>query len=60
MENAYKRELRRSPLYLLLWTVLGLFYFSQGLTQRLASHDTPPPGGITWLRGSWEPMHGHC
>lgn len=55
MENAYKRELRRFPLYLLLWTVLGLFYFSQGLTQRLASHDTTPWWHylVAWLLGAY-------
>jgi two-component system, LytTR family, sensor kinase len=42
MENAFKRDLRNYPLYFLLWTVLGLFYFSQGLTQRLVWHDPTP------------------
>lgn len=34
--------MRNYPLYFLLWTVAGLFYFSQGLAQRLVSHDTNP------------------
>ena len=42
MEAALKRDLRNYPLYFLLWTVLGLFYFSQGVTQRLISHDPIP------------------
>jgi len=33
MEDGFRRNLRNYPLYFLLWTVLGLFYFSQGLTQ---------------------------
>jgi two-component system LytT family sensor kinase len=42
MEGSFKRDLRNYPLYFLLWTGWGLFYFSQGLTQRLVSHDTTP------------------
>jgi two-component system LytT family sensor kinase len=53
MENAFKRDLRNYPLYFLLWTVLGLFYFSQGLTQRLVSHDPTPWWHylVAWLSG---------
>jgi sensor histidine kinase YesM len=29
-------------MYFLLWTVLGLFYASQGITQRFVSHDPSP------------------
>jgi hypothetical protein len=39
MDDGFKRDLRNYPLYFLLWTVLGLFYFSQGVTQRLVAHD---------------------
>src|SRR5215469_10147620 len=42
MANSFKRDVRNYPLYFLLWTGWGLFYFSQGLTQRLVSHDTTP------------------
>lgn len=42
MESSFKRDVRNYPLYFLLWTVAGLFYFSQGLTQRLVSHDATP------------------
>jgi two-component system, LytTR family, sensor kinase len=42
METGFKRDLRNYPLYFLLWTVFGLFYFSQGLTQRFVSHDPTP------------------
>ncbi len=42
MENGFKRDLENYPWYFLLWTVLGLFYFSQSLTQRLIWHDLIP------------------
>jgi signal transduction histidine kinase len=53
MENSFKRDVRKYPLYFLLWTVLGLFYFSQGLTQRLVSHDPTPWWRylVAWLLG---------
>src|SRR5690242_367291 len=53
MENAFKRDLRNYPLYFLLWTVLGLFYFSQGLTQRLRFNDPTPWWHylVAWLLG---------
>jgi two-component system, LytTR family, sensor kinase len=53
MENGFKRDLRNYPLYFLLWTVLGLFYFSQGLTQRFLSHDPTPWWHylLAWLSG---------
>lgn len=52
-ENAFRRDLRNYPLYFLLWTVLGLFYFSQGVTQRLVSHDATPWWRylVAWLLG---------
>jgi two-component system, LytTR family, sensor kinase len=53
MENGFKRDLRNYPLYFLLWTVLGLFYFSQSLTQRFVSHDPTPWWHylLAWLSG---------
>jgi two-component system LytT family sensor kinase len=53
METAFRRDLRNYPLYFLLWTVLGLFYFSQGLTQSLVSHDPTPWWHylLAWLSG---------
>ena len=53
MENGIKRDLRNYPLYFLLWTVLGLFYFSQGLTQRLGRIDPTPWWHylVAWLLG---------
>jgi two-component system, LytTR family, sensor kinase len=53
MESAFKRDLRNYPLYFLLWTVLGLFFFSQGVTQRLLRHDPTPwwHSLVGWLIG---------
>lgn len=53
MDSRFKRDLRNYPLYFLLWTVLGLFYFSQGLVERLVSHDPTPWWHylLAWLSG---------
>ena len=53
MENGFKRDLRNYPLYFLLWTILGLFYFSQGITQGLLTHDPTPWWHylVAWLLG---------
>lgn len=53
MENSFKRDVRNYPLYFLLWTLFGLFYFSQGLTQRLVLHDPTPWWRylVAWLVG---------
>lgn len=53
MENGFKRDLRNYPLYFLLWTVLGLFYFSQGLVQSLVWHEPTPWWHylLAWLSG---------
>ena len=53
MENSFKHELKNYPLYFLLWTGFGLFYFSQGLTQRLVFHDPVPWWRylVAWLLG---------
>ena len=42
MESAFRRDLRNYPRYFILWTVLGIFYSSQAMTQRLVSHDPTP------------------
>jgi|SRR5271169_2987346 len=39
MESALKRDLRNYPLYFLIWTIIGVFFFSQGLVQNFFSHD---------------------
>lgn len=53
MESPFRRDVRNYPLYFLLWTVAGLFFFSQGLTERLVSHDTTPWWHylVGWLLG---------
>lgn len=55
MDDAFKRDLRRYPLYFLLWTVLDLFYFSQGLTHRLISYDPTPwwHSLVAWMLGAY-------
>lgn len=52
-EGSFQRDLGNYPLYFLLWTVLGLFYFSQGVSQKLVSHDTTPWWRylVAWLLG---------
>jgi signal transduction histidine kinase len=42
MDNSFKRDLRNYRLYFVLWTGLGLFNFTHGLTQRLILHDPSP------------------
>jgi signal transduction histidine kinase len=53
MDNAFKRDLRNYPRYFLLWTVVGLFYFSQGVTQSLFGNDPTPWWHylVGWLLG---------
>ena len=42
MEKALKRDLRNYPLYFLIWTIIGFFFFSQRLSQKFFSHDPTP------------------
>jgi two-component system LytT family sensor kinase len=42
MGNAVGHHLRRYAAYFLVWTVLGLFLFSQALLQKLFSHEPTP------------------
>jgi two-component system, LytTR family, sensor kinase len=53
MERALKRDLRNYPLYFLIWTIIGVFFFSQGLTQKFFSRDPTPWWHylISWLVG---------
>ena len=48
-----KSGLRTYALFFLAWTVAGLFFFSQGLTQKLFSHDPTPWWHylVSWLVG---------
>jgi two-component system LytT family sensor kinase len=53
LKIVYKRDLRTYGLYFLAWTVFGLFFFSQGLTQKFFSHDPTPWWHylVSWLTG---------
>lgn len=53
MESALKRDLRKYPLYFLIWTIVGIFFFSQALAQRFFSRDPTPWWHylISWLVG---------
>src|SRR6185437_9573467 len=53
MRTALKRRLRNYSLYLLAWTVFGLFFFSQGLAQKYLSADPTPWWHylVSWLTG---------
>src|SRR5262245_43567283 len=44
---------RNIGLVLLAWTVIGVFFFSQGLVQKAATHDPSPWWHylVTWLTG---------
>ena len=50
-----RRALRAYAIYFSVWTVLGLFFFSQSLTQKLYFHDPSPwwPSLESWLIGVW-------
>ena len=53
MENTVRRNLRRSAIYFIVWTVVGVFSFSQGLTQKFFSGDPTPSWHylVSWLVG---------
>jgi len=53
MESALKRDLRNYPTFFLIWTIIGVFFFSQGLSQKFFSHDPTPWWHylISWLVG---------
>jgi two-component system, LytTR family, sensor kinase len=55
MRSALSRRLRDQGIYVLVWTVIGLFFFSQALTQRAFSRDPTPPSHylIAWAVGSY-------
>jgi polyferredoxin len=42
MEKTLKRDLRNYPLYFLIWMIIGVFSFSQHLSQKFFSHDPTP------------------
>jgi two-component system LytT family sensor kinase len=53
VETALKRDLRNYPLYFLIWTIIGIFFFSQALSQKFFSRDPTPWWHylISWLVG---------
>ncbi len=53
MRNTVGHHLRTYGWYFLGWTVFGLFFFSQGITQKLVSHDPTPWWHylLSWLTG---------
>jgi two-component system, LytTR family, sensor kinase len=53
MKSSMARSLRNLALYFLIWTIVGLFFFSQGILQKLASHDPDPWWHYlaSWLTG---------
>jgi two-component system, LytTR family, sensor kinase len=48
-----RRELRLYPIYFLIWTIVGLFFFSQAITQKLVSNEPTPSWHylVSWLVG---------
>jgi len=55
MTEAGRRNLRTAARYFAIWTVAGIFYFSQGRIQRSLAHDpTPWPRDLaTWMTGMY-------
>lgn len=53
MRGALKRRVREYCAYFLAWTVVGLFFFSQALTQKFVSHEPTPWWHylVSWLTG---------
>jgi sensor histidine kinase YesM len=53
MGSALQRRLRTYAAIFLAWTVVGVFFFTQGLVQKAASHDPTPWWHylLTWLIG---------
>ena len=53
MRSALQSRLRNFAAICLAWTVVGIFFFTQGLVQKSASHDPTPWWHylLTWLIG---------
>jgi sensor histidine kinase YesM len=53
MASAIQRVLRTYAWYFLIWTVIGLFFFSQAVTQKLVAHEPTPWWHylVSWLVG---------
>ena len=55
MTDQFKSFLRRATVLFLVWTVLGLFMFSQGLVQKVVTNDPTPWWHhlTSWMVGVW-------
>jgi two-component system, LytTR family, sensor kinase len=55
MQASTPSKLRRTVFYLLAWTVSALFFSSEELTQRLATHDVTPAWRVVaaWIVGMY-------
>jgi two-component system LytT family sensor kinase len=53
MRNLVRRSLRNYAWYFLVWTVIGLFFFSQAVTQKFVSHEPTPWWHylVSWMVG---------
>jgi hypothetical protein len=53
MSPALKGRLRAAGKYFLIWTALGVFFFSQGVMQKFVSHEPTPWWHYlaSWLTG---------
>ena len=53
MTNRFKFSLRQCTVYFVVWTVFGLYMFSQGMVQKVASHDPTPWTHhlVSWMVG---------
>jgi two-component system, LytTR family, sensor kinase len=53
MGNTVTRGLRRYALYVLIWTAIGLFFFSQAIAQKLVSRESTPWWHylVSWMVG---------
>lgn len=54
-DGSFKNYVRNYPWYFMLWTVVALFQFTKGFTQRLAPHDTTPGWHylVAWVSGDY-------
>jgi hypothetical protein len=53
MQSGLKRSARGAAICLLAWTVVGLFFYTQSLTQKLSSHNPTASWRYltSWLSG---------
>jgi hypothetical protein len=55
MNTAFRKTLQIYAAFFVVWTALGLFMFSQGIVQKVVSHDPTPWWHhlTSWLVGVW-------